>query len=110
MPGDKFYVSSEWVAFRRWFLQRFPYCYVKGCGERATHVDHKVSRRAGGAPFDPFNSVSYCASHHNSKTARFDMPGRKQSDMPVRARGCLPDGSPIDPLHSWFKVKNSRGG
>lgn len=108
VPNEKFYKQADWLAFRRMILQKFRYCQVPGCDQKATQVDHKVSRRKGGAPFDPFNSFACCASHHSEKTARFDMPGRKQSDMPVRARGCSVDGRSLDPLHPWNQTKNSR--
>jgi 5-methylcytosine-specific restriction endonuclease McrA len=94
---DKFYLGQEWRTFRNGFLRQYPRCSVDGCPTRATHVDHIVSRRKGGMPFDPFNCQALCAVHHNQKTARLDQPGRKASSTPLRAAGCDAAGWPNDP-------------
>ena len=110
MPDDPFYKSYDWIVFRRKILQKYRYCRIPGCTQEATHVDHIVSRRAGGAPFDPWNVQLLCRSHHAEKSARFDVLSRKKSDMPVRVRGCDERGNSLDPLHPWNQAKNSRGG
>lgn len=101
--SDAFYQSVEWRRFRAWFLRHSPLCSVPGCRTLATHVDHRVTRRDGGADFDPKNCQSFCASHHNEKTARRDRPTFKRSNKELRASGCSEDGSPIDPNHGWNK-------
>ena len=101
MATDPFYLSREWRRFRAWFLRHNPSCSVPGCRTPATHVDHEVARRAGGADFDPLNCRSFCASHHNQKTAYRDRPTMKRSSASLKAAGCSADGMPLDPKHVW---------
>lgn len=103
MPDNPFYKSPDWRRLRAAFLRSRPVCSVPGCGAKATHVDHRQSIRAGGAALDPANLVAYCASHHNSKTARQDRPTMARSDAPLKARGCTADGLPRDPTHPWSR-------
>jgi len=67
-----------------------------------------VTRRAGGAPFDPANVQALCRSHHSQKTARRDRPAYRASGKPLRAKGCDADGRPADPLHPWSKSGSGR--
>lgn len=93
MP-DPFYYSKPWRAFRAAMLRDHPHCFVVGCRIPASHVDHIISRRRGGAPLDRRNARCYCEPHHNAKTARLDQPGRAASAKPLLAFGCGPDGWP----------------
>jgi 5-methylcytosine-specific restriction endonuclease McrA len=108
VPGDPFYSSPLWRAFRRAFLCRHPLCVVAGCTTPATHVDHTRSRRAGGAPFDPANCRALCPAHHNAKTARLDQPGRCANHHPLRAPGCDAAGWPRAPDHPWRGGQRTR--
>jgi 5-methylcytosine-specific restriction endonuclease McrA len=48
--SDPFYRTRTWLRLRHARLQLDrQICVVPGCGQRATVVDHIVSRRAGGA-------------------------------------------------------------
>ena len=105
MPDDPFYTSLQWRVFRRAFLRRHPGCVISGCPTPATHVDHKRTRRSGGAPFDPENCQSLCQSHHSAKTARLDQPSRRASHKPLRAIGCDAHGLPLAPEHPWHGAK-----
>ncbi len=108
MPGDPFYQSAEWKACRSATLRAAPGCAVAGCDRRPSHVDHIVSRRRGGAPFDPANLQTLCHSHHTEKTNRVDGGGGRNlggnsagGALVMRARGCDADGNPLDPRHTW---------
>lgn len=104
MASDPFYWSAEWRACRRTMLARHPDCAVPGCGEPAKHVDHRVSRRRGGAAFDPANLLCLCVPHHSEKTARADGGfGNPTGDasVPLAVRGCDTSGRPRDPAHPW---------
>lgn len=57
---------------RRWraeVLAREPVCRWPGCSAPATHADHIVPWRHGGARYDVANGQGLCARHHNTKTA-----------------------------------------
>lgn len=99
--APRFYVTKTWKRLRdaRLKLDRHV-CVVPGCGQRATHVDHIVSRRAGGA--DALSNLrSLCREHDNQVKER---PGGKRAAKgKLVARGCHPDGSPRDPNHAWYK-------
>lgn len=110
MSTDPFYRSKEWLRFRTWFLSHHPLCAVPGCRTKPTHVDHVVSRRAGGADFDQSNCQNLCASHHNTKTAMRDKPFSKTNMGRLMVSGCDALGKPIDPEHPWNKPTGSIGG
>ena len=103
MPADPFYRSAAWRRFRASVLRARPICEVPGCGIAATHVDHIVPRRRGGADFDPANVQALCASCHSAKTALHDggfgQPG--SPDARIRLSGCDATGMPRDPAHPW---------
>lgn len=102
MPTDKFYLSREWRSFRAAFLRVNPACSVPACQKPASHVDHIVSRRKGGADLDPANCQALCDVHHTQKTNRDDRPDRKATrNKPIRASGCDASGLPISPDHPW---------
>jgi 5-methylcytosine-specific restriction protein A len=63
--------DSAWRKTREAFLAVNPWCCVPGCTERASHVDHKRTRRSGGSD-DWSNLQGLCWSHHSQKTARHD--------------------------------------
>ncbi len=68
--------GSAWRKIRDAFLQKHPWC-VDPFGDhpnaqiKATHVDHKIPRAAGGTD-DESNFDGLCAHCHNKKTAMFD--------------------------------------
>ncbi len=105
MPNDPFYTSPAWRACRRQFLAAHPSCSVAGCTRASTNADHRVTRRAGGAPFAWSNLAALCASHHSEKTARADGGFGRPTRSGVRliARGCTADGTPISPDHHWSR-------
>lgn len=107
MPGDPFYQSPEWRAFRKAYLRDHPTCQVLGCGKKAGHLDHIIARARGGAPLDRSNVQGLCHSHHSSKTAQADGGfGNRRKDAPsLTVPGCAADGRPLDPTHPW----NRRG-
>ena len=103
MPADPFYQRASWRRFRASVLGARPICEMPGCGIAATNVDHIVSRRRGGADFDPANVQALCASCHSTKTALRDggfghagSPGAR-----IRLSGCDAAGMPRDPAHPW---------
>lgn len=103
MPGGQFYQQSAWRRFRATILRARPVCETPGCGITATHVDHKLARRRGGADFDPDNVQSLCASCHSTKTTLLDggfgRPARPGAR--IRLSGCDATGMPRDPTHPW---------
>ena len=95
MPGDPFYRSPLWLRLRRAALDRDQHrCVVPGCTARATHVDHIVSRRKGGADALP-NLRSLCDRHDRMAKERPD-----GSRLPPRAHGVDAQGWPTDPARS----------
>ena len=88
MPGDPYYRSAEWRLLRKAALLRDGgHCATPGCEAKASHVDHIVPRKAGGADALP-NLRSLCASCH-SRVTRFG------NAAPLRAVGCDADGWPV---------------
>ena len=75
-------------------MAREPLC--EECGKPATDVDHIVPRSRGGAPFDPANLQSLCASCHSAKTAGYDMAGKGWT-----AKGGGENGYSLDKSHPW---------
>ena len=68
---DPFYSSSPWRNLRATILEEQPYCCE--CGTTANTVDHIVPRsERPDLSMEPNNLRSYCARHHNAKTARQD--------------------------------------
>ena len=65
--GD-LYKSRDWLRLRAAFLAAHPTCAL--CKAKATIVDHIVSIRHGGAPFDIGNLQPLCYRHHQQKNAR----------------------------------------
>lgn len=97
------YDLTRWDRVRRRQLAREPCCRVcteAGRDTLATQVDHIHPIAAGGAPFDPANLQSLCATHHSFKTMRYDAVGKAWSTWWLR--GCFSDGSPRDPAHEWY--------
>jgi 5-methylcytosine-specific restriction protein A len=103
MPADPFYRSTTWRRFRASALRARPICASAGCGAIATHLDHIVPRRRGGADLDRSNVQALCPSCHATKTAvrdgGFGRPGRP--DARLRLSGCDATGLPRDPAHPW---------
>jgi 5-methylcytosine-specific restriction protein A len=63
--------GSDWQRLRKRILARDPICTWPGCTERATDVDHIVSRRKGGSE-DERNLRGLCHVHHSLKTCKED--------------------------------------
>lgn len=83
-------------------LRLDPVCEAPGCGKRASVVDHKRSRRSGGAPYDLANLVSLDWGCHSRKTCRVD---GGFGHAPTAPRGCDVHGVPLDPGHAWRKQR-----
>lgn len=89
--------TQRWLRVRSRQLAREPLC--RECGQPARDVDHITPRSRGGAPFDPANLQSLCATHHSIKTALYDKQGKDWT-----ARGCDENGYPLDKSHPWNAV------
>lgn len=95
MPQSPFYSSPKWRKTREEHLRRFPGCVVcKAVGffTRAIEVDHVISMRNGGAPFDHANLRSLCKSHHSQKTIMLDGAHKASGKLLVTTG---PDGYPV---------------
>lgn len=68
-PRSKIYDTKRWKTLRRAKLTATPQCETHGCDTPATDVDHIISLRAGGAPYDWANLQALCHPHHSAKTA-----------------------------------------
>ena len=102
VPSDPFYTAPAWRQCRSEFLRTHRECSVNGCGRRASHVDHVVSRRRGGAPYDPANLSALCHSHHTAKTNAVDGGfGNRPGEFRPIVKGCDASGRPLDPAHPW---------
>jgi 5-methylcytosine-specific restriction endonuclease McrA len=75
-------------------------CTVPGCGQRASVVDHIVSRRTAGAD-TLANLRSLCREHDNQVKER--ERGARRSAGKFTVRGCDANGIPRDPAHPWSK-------
>lgn len=89
----RFYRTAEWRALRAEVLRRDPICASRGCGRPSSHADHIVPRSRGGAD-TLANLRGACQSCHNRRSA--------SGNAPLRAIGCLPDGTPRDPADPWY--------
>jgi 5-methylcytosine-specific restriction endonuclease McrA len=99
MSDDPYYRSAAWRRLRAYRLKLDRHiCTVEGCGRIATHVDHIVSRRDGGAD-EVDNLRSLCAQHDNQVKEGAD--GERRRDGKLRAIGCDAQGRPRDPGHWW---------
>lgn len=101
--SDPFYRTKAWLRLRAARLELDHHvCVVPGCGQRATVVDHIMSRRDGGADA-LWNLRSLCREHDQQVKER---PGGKRAAKgKLIARGCHADGSPRDPTHPWYKAR-----
>jgi 5-methylcytosine-specific restriction endonuclease McrA len=104
--SDPFYRTLEWRRLREAAQLRDLYrCAVPGCRATATHVDHIVSRRRGGA--DHLDNLRcLCAAHDNQINE--DGSGNRRSDGKTYVLGCGASGRPLDPCH-WWNEKIARG-
>lgn len=94
MAADPFYKSQPWRKARARHLRFNPTCAIQGCRNKATIVDHIVSRRADPRrELDPSNFQSLCFTHHNQITKAYDSGSL--------AGACDVDGNPLDPNHPW---------
>lgn len=106
MPNDPFYKSPKWKALRAEALSRDHWrCTVPGCGTKATHVDHVISRRNGGASVLA-NLRSLCRDHDNQIKEGAD--GQRRRDGITHVAGCDARGYPIDPQHPWNNILQKR--
>lgn len=98
--SDPFYRSREWRELRERRLRiDGGLCVVPGCGKRATHVDHIVSRRDGGRDTIA-NLRSLCAGHDNQ--IKEAATGKRRSGGVLHVKGCDAQGAPRDPGHWWW--------
>lgn len=99
---DPFYLTPFWRQLRAARLELDDHlCVVPGCGQPATHVDHIISRKAGGAD-SLANLRSLCREHDDQVKQR---PGGKRAHGGrLFVRGSHADGSPKDPGHPWYKA------
>ena len=103
---DRFYTSAPWRKTRAALLDARPACVTPGCGRPATHVDHIVALRAGGAALDAANLQPLCHSCHSRETALHDggfgHRGRTGKQTPATL-GCDAAGWPLAaaaPVHA----------
>ena len=95
--SGRFYSTANWQKIAKAQLQREPWC--QGCDSApATVVDHIEPITKGGAKRERTNLQSLCRACHQDKTG-CEKAGRRW--IPPKHRGCLPDGTPRDPLHHW---------
>ena len=101
--ADPFYLTKAWRRLREERLRLDHHtCVVPGCGARATHVDHVVSRKAGG-PDVLSNLRSLCFEHDQSVRERPD--GKHANKGKLTVRGCDSSGNPLDPLSPWYRSR-----
>lgn len=62
--------NKEWYIIRNNFLKDNPMCSVRGCGNKATDVDHILPLRFGGT-HDYANLRALCKSCHSKHTAKY---------------------------------------
>jgi 5-methylcytosine-specific restriction enzyme A len=98
-----YYRTKEWLWLREGRLRLDHHtCTVPGCSAPATHVDHIISRRAGGVDAI-WNLRSLCRDHDQQIKERPN--GKRAHDGKLTVRGCHADGSPLDPTHPWYKSR-----
>ncbi len=106
MPGDPFYNHPEWRSFRAEWLQLNSVCVVRGCGKRASYLDHIKSIKSGGGRLDPKNVQGLCHSDHSRKTVAVDGGfSNKLDGVPRGKPNCDAKGNPVDPAHHWHAGK-----
>lgn len=100
MPSDPYYRTPHWKRLRAARLRLDKgMCVVPGCGQRATTVDHVVSRRAHGADTIA-NTRSLCTEHDHA--VKELTTGNRRNAGKLVVKGCFADGTPRDPSHPWF--------
>jgi 5-methylcytosine-specific restriction endonuclease McrA len=101
MPNNPRDTNPAWRQIRAARLKIDGYrCAVPGCLRKATHVDHIISRRAGGT--DALSNLrSLCAVHDNQ--VKEDATGKRRSGGKFTVAGCDAFGMPKDPNHPWFR-------
>ena len=102
--SDPFYTTPEWRALRATVLQQRPVCEVPGCGRKAKHVDHRMTRRQRpDLALAPSNMMALCWGCHSRKTTAADggFGNKPKAGYVLRAVGCDANGLPLDPNHHW---------
>ncbi len=102
MPGkDPSIKTRRWKALRLQVLQRDDWtCHY--CGGPADTVDHVIPRSAGGAPYDPNNTVAACRSCNSAKGATTDVHAARRTGRrtPPGPAATMTTGSPFQaPAH-----------
>lgn len=95
----RLYDTANWKAIAALQLRRQPLCQSCDGVVQATLVDHIIPIKAGGAERDPANLQSLCRECHAAKTSA-EKYGRKW--IPMKHRGCNPDGSPRAPQEKFL--------
>lgn len=104
MPNDPFYATPFWHQLRAARLALDGHvCVVPGCGQRATVVDHIVSRRAGG-PDTLANLRALCGPHDRQIKEHAALGGKRANRGRPFVRGCDASGNPLDVGHPWYKA------
>ena len=112
MAGEAFYKTSFWQKLRAEVLGRDNYkCAVKGCFEKATVVDHIISRPRGliwKCKEDAKENLrSLCTDHDNQ--VKEGKNGERRGNGEFFVRGCDRNGFPVDPNHPWAKELKESG-
>jgi 5-methylcytosine-specific restriction enzyme A len=88
--------GAKWRAEALRFLIAHPVCCVRGCGQRATRVDHAVPHRGDEVRFwTRSNWQPMCESHHNAKSAK--------EGAPMKRGACDRHGVPLARSHHWHR-------
>jgi 5-methylcytosine-specific restriction endonuclease McrA len=93
VPNDPFYHSAQWRHLRARALDRDGHtCTVKGCRDKATHVDHIKRRKDGGA--DALHNLRSLCKLHDGQVKEM-ANGKRANGGKFKIIGCGPDGWPL---------------
>jgi len=98
--ADPFYFSEQWKNLRRYrlLIDKF-ICAVPGCKEKASVVDHIVSRMDGGR--DRLENLrSLCSLHDRQMKEKTNRKRGMNGRLPSL---CDENGMPYDPDHPWHR-------
>lgn len=89
--------DGRWRRYRVMFLRRHPLCVLcqqQGKATSATVVDHIIPHRGDPERFwDESNHQPLCKPCHDG--------AKRAQELRGLARGCGPDGIPLDVSHPW---------